>query len=53
MAGPLKPRIIAAEKATRAAGLRDQGYSWDDIARQVGWSNAQNAHRAVRRYFAS
>ena len=45
-----RPRADALRRVTQAWQLRIAGVAWDDIAAQVGYSNAQNCIRAVRNY---
>ncbi|MFT4234309.1 MAG: hypothetical protein QM607_04815 [Microbacterium sp.] len=53
--GKLVKRTTAdgMRKASSAWQLRVAGRSWEDIAREVGFSDAPHAHRAVRNFFGS
>lgn len=42
-------RATALKKALRALELRTHGFSYEDIAQNVGFANRQNAHRAVKK----
>jgi hypothetical protein len=44
-------RLQAAQKVRRALQLRTEGYTWPQVAEQVGYSSAQHACRAVTDYF--
>lgn len=44
-------RLSARQKQARAAELRLQSYTWQQIADAVGYSNQGTAYREVMRYF--
>ncbi|WP_156759646.1 hypothetical protein [Microbacterium karelineae] len=41
----------AARRASEAWSLRVAGFTWEEIADQVGFSDAPGAHRAVKNFF--
>lgn len=43
-------RMTAAEKAREAANLRIQRYSWDTIAKRLGYNSRGSAYSAVQRH---
>lgn len=52
MARDTKSRATAAEKRKHALDLRRAGWSFDDIAAEVGYANKGSAHRAVKQGIA-
>lgn len=48
MTTELEPAQIDRERADLAWKLRVGGLSWAQVAKQAGYSNRQNAHRAVK-----
>lgn len=48
MVNATERKATAAEKRKEALDLRRAGWSFDDIARQVGYTNKGSAHRAVK-----
>jgi hypothetical protein len=46
-------RATAAEKAKQALELRRAGWSYDDIAEEVGYANRSVAYKAVKRAIAA
>jgi hypothetical protein len=49
VAGARIPAAETIEKERRALGLRRAGITYDEIARQIGYSNASGARKAVMR----
>lgn len=43
-------RLSAAQRAAKAAEMRVQRYSWDTIAKDLGYKNGNSARMAVQRY---
>ena len=43
-------RLSAAQRAAKAAEMRIQRYSWDTIARELGYKNGDTARKSIRRY---
>lgn len=43
-------RLSAAQRASKAAEMRVQRYSWDTIADDLGYKNGNSARMAVQRY---
>lgn len=43
----------AKQRQAKAVRMRTEGYTWQQIADELGWSNPGNAHRAVASYFAN
>lgn len=52
MASDTNSRAAAAEKRKKALELRRAGWSFDDIAAEVGYANKGSAHRAVKQGIA-
>lgn len=52
MARDTKSRATAAEKRKQALDLRRAGWSFEDIAAEVGYANKGSAHRAVKQGIA-
>jgi hypothetical protein len=52
MASDTNSRATAAEKRKQALDLRRAGWSFDDIAAEVGYANKGSAHRAVKQGIA-
>lgn len=52
MASDTNSRAVAAEKRKQALELRRAGWSFDDIAAEVGYANKGSAHRAVKQGIA-
>ena len=48
MAVSARCRTAAVQRRTRAVELASRGYSYEAIAREVGYGNRGSAHRAVR-----
>lgn len=52
MASDTNSRAAAAEKRKKALELRRAGWSFDDIAAEIGYANKGSAHRAVKQGIA-
>lgn len=52
MASDTNSKATAAEKRKKALDLRRAGWSFDDIAAEVGYANKGSAHRAVKQGIA-
>lgn len=52
MASDTNSRATAAEKRKQALDLRRAGWSFDEIAAEVGYANKGSAHRAVKQGIA-
>lgn len=52
MAKATEVRATAAEKRKQALDLRRAGWSFDDIAAEVGYANRGTAHKAVKQAIA-
>ena len=52
MASDTGSKATAAEKRKKALDLRRAGWSFDDIAAEVGYANRGSAHRAVKQGIA-
>lgn len=52
MASDTASKATAAEKRKMALDLRRAGWSFDDIAKEVGYANKGSAHRAVKQGIA-
>lgn len=52
MASDTASKATAAEKRKQALDLRRAGWSYDDIAAEVGYANRGSAHRAVKQGIA-
>lgn len=46
-------KLTTAQKAAEAARLRIQRYSWDYIAREVGYQHGASAYNAVKKHIES
>lgn len=53
MGNETERRATAAEKAKQALELRRAGWSYDDIAEEVGYANRSVAYKAVKRSIAA
>lgn len=53
MASDTESVATAAEKRKKALELRRAGWSFDDIAEEVGYANKGSAHRAVKQGIAA
>lgn len=53
MASDTESVATAAEKRKKALDLRRAGWSFDDIATEVGYANRGSAHRAVKQGIAA
>jgi hypothetical protein len=52
MASDTNSKATAAEKRKQALDLRRAGWTFDDIAKEVGFANKGSAHRAVKQGIA-
>lgn len=52
MASDTASKMTAAQKRKKALDLRRAGWSYDDIAEEIGYANKGSAHRAVKQGIA-
>lgn len=49
----INQKVATKQKQAQALSLRQEGHTYDEIARRVGFANAGGAYKAIRRALAS